>query len=253
MKKIKYLIICLLLLVFPTIVKAETSIEMIDKIPHYQKDGKDYLDINAVNPNNMPSKYCEVMYSGNKEDCEYDFFFRYIQLILIQKNIENIFLFQGYHFDLKDDKVVINYCPEGNRVSPDCASKEFYVEWKNQTKEKEVKEISDAINKQEYMVYGDAILNLAYNNDNFEYYSYKDENFEKGNYNAVLSMYPEFKEIIEEYVDYEFVLTSGPSGGGPGQDNGGSMVGIFKDGTLVDVEYADFIVNYVLYFKAYLC
>ena len=236
---------CILLL--PNVVNAESDV--FSKFPTYEKDGKEYLDIKAINPSDTPTEFCNNVYGDDEESqegCRNDYALRYLQIILKEQLGTSFEDYERYSYKVNDNKINITYCPIDYQLATDCQEKEYNIVWEEYKNKEELVKLSKEI-KETYTVYGETHINMAYHIDNFEYYNYLHGNMEKGNYDLVLSYYPGFKEILEEYPEYEFVLISAPSGGGPLQLNGGAMVGIIKDGVLLNAEYVDFRIHNILF------
>jgi len=231
-------------LFMPNIVNAES--DMFSKFPTYEKNGKTYLDIKAINPMDTPTEFCKNVYGDDEESqnaCKNDYIQRYMHIVLKDVLGEDN---NTYSYQISEDNVKITYCPNDYQSVNECQEKQYNIIWEEYKNKDEVVKLSKEI-KDTYTVYGETHINMAYHIDNFSYYDYLHGNMKKGNYDLVLSYYPEFKEIIEEYTDYEFVLISAPSGGIPLQLNGGALVGIFKDGVLLNAEYVDFRIHSILF------
>lgn len=242
MLKVLVCIICILLL--PNMVNAESNV--FSKFPTYEKDGKEYLDVKAINPASTPTDFCNSVYGDDEESqkmCRDNYIQSYMSILLRDILGET---YEDYTYQIKEDKVIVTYSPYTDEVPTENEIKEYNIIWEEYKDKEAVVKLSKEI-KETYTAYGETHISMAYHIDNFEYYDYLHGNMKKGNYDLVLSYYPEFKEIIEEYTDYKFVLVTAPSGGFPVQLNGGAMVGIIKDGVLLNAEYVDFKIQSILF------
>lgn len=235
MKKI--ITIIMILLAFNLNVKAEENEYIFDYLPTYEKEGKTYLDLKLIDPSKMISKYNEIICSDNPTDtyCIEDYYYRVFAMLVNDYKTGSL----DYNISYDNGKITITY------YDTESTSHDYYIEFE-ESKDENITKISNEINNNKYVIYGDSLINLASKIDNFTYYSFKDKSIEDKNYNLLLSMFPEFKEIIEKYPDYTFKIITGPSGGFPGQMNGGCIIGIYKDNLLLDIEYVDFEVNSIL-------
>ena len=242
--KNKFLVL-VMLLILPITGKCLTPEEKLDKIKSVKEGDTYYIDVKSLDPDIILGDTCNItkeeLIKGNSEyysnmsneelnsvlleEKHYclNYYYTFILGLHLKKNgVEN--LYNDYVLDYTDkNNVKISVYDDNNQVSRNYKLR--YIDNYDKSVLSGSNKVKNEL-KDVYTIYGLSVLNSIYHYGNIEENIYQND--------LVLYRFPDLKDTINKYSDYEIIPRLQGAGGTPSINANEGALGIFKN----DILYA---------------
>ncbi len=265
MKKKNFILFMLVMItmITPNFVSALTEEEVLAKLenlPFEEVDGKKYFKTKIVNPDIIIENECLFTTDDYNDRYDTEDGMSSDEWILEQTNMclgmyynDMMKLYLKYlGYDATD--LYLNFDIENPNKNK--ATIDYYYDTENGTEHMEIdveisyltdvnmKEVEKAKKilsnfKKEDRLYGLQLVNLTYHYGNLEEADYKKD--------AIFARYSNFKKIMEQYPEYQYVSNGGRGGGDPITRHRVIQAGMFKDGVMYGIKQLDHYEERILF------